>query len=270
MLLSLACSETNPTPLRSYVVDNIFRLIKSALNTINETGHNSDANTETETETEFEKSNLEQSLLAICTPLILYSRRDTCEYSLKCFHDFLDAQGPSLSYHGWKVVLITLSAVAVPQIARKSSQVVELLEYFVKSSVRQELQQDQDIIALTFSLQANPTPISTLALGFQCSRLVSTDFIPSMPISCIEYCILCFVAYAVQVVDLNVCLSAAEMLWSLSDFIWAHISEKGDSEQISLWIKLLDSLRVLAADSRPEVNLSLMFKCRRPSIIFSF
>ena len=152
--------------------------------------------------------------------------------------------GDDVVDEGWSVVIQILSGVAVSMVSIVDTpsenpsfggtENMEILE-----------DQNQDI----------QWAKSSLPMAFSCMKLIVDDFLGNLPMSVIEHVITCLSNFSAQVHDINISLTAVEMLWKVVDFILNN-----DNRDIlaSVLDVMMTRLLVLSVDLRPEIrNCSL-------------
>lgn len=118
-----------------------------------------------------------------------------------------------------------------------------------------------------------PMPNTTSTrIAFDSIRMVVTDFLPTIPLSCYPLLLGTISNFGKQNVDVNICLSAIGLLWNVSDFVSRHKTqiqedaEKSAAESpsehptetsaASIWMVLFSKLAELCVDPRSEVRKS--------------
>ena len=119
---------------------------------------------------------------------------------------------------------------------------------------------------------------TTIRIAFDSIRMVVTDFLPTVPLTCYPLLMDTISRFGQQNVDVNICLSAIGLLWNVSDFLSRHGAKMQndlsaasqeqqqqqqagsapcvDVDEASLWMGLFDKLAQLCVDSRSEVRKS--------------
>ncbi|VAH80557.1 unnamed protein product [Triticum turgidum subsp. durum] len=139
---------------------------------------------------------------------------------------------------------------------------------------------------------ADASEKDVISLGFQSVRVIMNEGLATIPVQCLDECILVTGAYGAQKTDINISLTAAGLLWTATDFIVKGLSgspaqkanhlneevqlgvstEEGDiaaSEEgvkrnplqqlvdyNKLFFSVFSVLQKLGADDRPEVRNS--------------
>ncbi|KAJ8262363.1 hypothetical protein GJAV_G00165570 [Gymnothorax javanicus] len=124
---------------------------------------------------------------------------------------------------------------------------------------------------------------SLIRTAFQCLQLVVTDFLPTMPCSCLQIVVGVAGSFGLQNQELNISLTSIGLLWNISDYFFqrgAVIGQELDREEAvlerqaeeigvalnrpfhpappfdCLWLCLYAKLAELCADPRPAVRKS--------------
>lgn len=104
--------------------------------------------------------------------------------------------------------------------------------------------------------------------AFPCLQLICSDFLSLLSINMLKQCVGLVGLFATQKEDMNISLSAIQLLWKLSDFVLKKMKSTTDSEinigandesvkDIDiLWMNLLEELSLHCSDRRPEVRNS--------------
>ena len=129
-----------------------------------------------------------------------------------------------------------------------------------------------DILQMIGSATDNSTE-ALVRLGFRSVQLIISDYILSLPVSCLSDCIDVVAQYAEQKQDFNISLTAIGLLWSMSDFMHQNqeklkpeltkLKQEGHFKDCPsvpaadvLWMKLFSRMGQLCMDSRPAIRKS--------------
>jgi hypothetical protein len=100
-----------------------------------------------------------------------------------------------------------------------------------------------------------PWPRETLAVAFSSMKLVVDEFLDLLEVSIFKDIIVCLSVFGAQDTDVNVSLTAVEMLWKVVDFVMGMETDQLESAQK---IEILDltmmRLLSLSQDQRPEIR----------------
>ncbi|CAI4224479.1 unnamed protein product [Auanema sp. JU1783] len=91
--------------------------------------------------------------------------------------------------------------------------------------------------------------------GYMCARLVSTDFLQSLPFECIGSLVEAISRYG-QMSDPNISLSALTLLWTISDYVYRRTDSIGPDGAEKVWLVLYTCLSELCVDPRHSVRKS--------------
>ncbi|KAK2183610.1 hypothetical protein NP493_305g02026 [Ridgeia piscesae] len=111
-----------------------------------------------------------------------------------------------------------------------------------------------------------------IRLAFQSLQLVVTDFLPTMPCSCLQVCVDVAGRFGLQTRELNISLTAIGLLWNISDYFSQNherivgelAGEPGGGSEgeltlppyDALWMSVFLRLGELCVDQRPAVRKS--------------
>jgi hypothetical protein len=102
-----------------------------------------------------------------------------------------------------------------------------------------------------------------ISLGFKCAQLVCSDFMSNLSPDCVALFITTVGCYGLQNADLNISLTAINILWIIADFLSrgeSNITIETNSKESAaeifqpLWISVFTELKQLGADIRAEVR----------------
>jgi hypothetical protein len=139
--------------------------------------------------------------------------------------------------------------------------IIELL-ILVPSSMKSELEDvdaDEDD---TFG-NREQWPRATLETAFACMTLIVDDFLDVLPDYAILQGICCLASFGAQILDVNISLTAVELLWKVTDHalssgVEVMCTEEGGQGATVSKIDLLNltmmHLQTLAKDPRPEIR----------------
>lgn len=104
-----------------------------------------------------------------------------------------------------------------------------------------------------------------VSVSFPSMQLVCSDFLSALSTEECGMCIRSLHRYAAQTEDLNIALTAANLMWQVSDFLQAARGDSAREEEYSkLWLDLLQRLSVLCVDERQQVRegaTQIFFRC---------
>lgn len=123
-----------------------------------------------------------------------------------------------------------------------------------------------------------------ISLGFQSIRVIMNEGLATIPVQCLDECILVTGAYGTQKTDINISLTSVGLLWTATDFIVkglvskpieqashmnddvqsCEMTEEANSKQVPpklvdysiLFFSVFSVLQKLGSDDRPEVRNS--------------
>ncbi|CAD6199711.1 unnamed protein product [Caenorhabditis auriculariae] len=98
--------------------------------------------------------------------------------------------------------------------------------------------------------------LSLVRQGYLGLRLVSSDFLPSIPFNCVSGLVEAVARYGKQNTDQNISLSALTLLWTISDFIYRKMDIVGADESEKVWMVLYTCLSESCVDARFAVRKS--------------
>lgn len=98
--------------------------------------------------------------------------------------------------------------------------------------------------------------LSLVRQGYLGLRLVSSDFLQSIPFDCISGLVEAISRYSKQNTDQNISLSALTLLWTISDFIYRKMESVGNDASEAVWMVLYTCLSESCVDSRFAVRKS--------------
>ncbi|EFP08489.1 hypothetical protein CRE_15492 [Caenorhabditis remanei] len=98
--------------------------------------------------------------------------------------------------------------------------------------------------------------LSLVRQGYLGLRLVSSDFLQSIPFDCISGLVEAISRYSKQNTDQNISLSALTLLWTISDFVYRKMEAVGSDASEVVWMVLYTCLSESCVDSRFAVRKS--------------
>uniref|UniRef100_A0A8R1I917 Mon2_C domain-containing protein n=1 Tax=Caenorhabditis japonica TaxID=281687 RepID=A0A8R1I917_CAEJA len=98
--------------------------------------------------------------------------------------------------------------------------------------------------------------LSLVRQGYLGLRLVSSDFLQSIPFDCVSGLVEAISRYSKQNTDQNISLSALTLLWTISDFIYRKMESVGSDASEAVWMVLYTCLSESCVDSRFAVRKS--------------
>lgn len=113
-----------------------------------------------------------------------------------------------------------------------------------------------------------PKPIATInarhallvRIAFPSLQLICTDFLSALSLSELELCVNTLAEYGEQNEDLNIAMTASNLLWQVSDHIQSKGAQQSSGEErlpdewAQLWMLLLQRLQQLARDKRQDIR----------------
>ena len=148
--------------------------------------------------------------------------------------------GCEINISGWSVIIELLSSVADSMVSH--SMMMDASDGTNVPMVDEEYVNDEK--------QCIQWPRASLPVAFSCMKLLVDDFLEALPTSVIQNVIICLSNFSAQVHDVNISLTAVEMLWKVVDFI---LSNSGTNTSSVLDV-MMTRLLVLSVDSRPEIR----------------
>ena len=164
----------------------------------------------------------------------------------------LQGGGEALS-GGWLVIVDLISSVPASMSSNTvSSQTTDVMpseESFVSTAPLEEEYDENKWIS-----SSGVWPRASLMISFSCMALIVDDFLDSLPVTVIRDVITALSLFSAQIVDVNISLTAVEMLWKVTDYIMSRSREKGDEATTSSVLEVtMTRLLLLSMDNRPEV-----------------
>jgi hypothetical protein len=153
---------------------------------------------------------------------------------------------------GWKVVIEILSSIPFSLWSESDQQLWS-------QSLRTPLstaEQDESLDALSSFFMEEQWPNSSLQEGFGCLKLMVDEFMAHflVDLQLVASLFECLALYAAQSSDLNMSLTAVELLWKVSDAS-VNVLAKQDARSVSVIVSMmLNKIFQLSLDSRPEVR----------------
>ncbi|CAB3409244.1 unnamed protein product [Caenorhabditis bovis] len=98
--------------------------------------------------------------------------------------------------------------------------------------------------------------LSLVRQGYLGLRLVSSDFLQSIPFDCVTGLVEAVSRYGRQTTDQNISLSALTLLWTISDFIYRKMDVVGADASEAVWMVLYTCLSESCIDPRFAVRKS--------------
>lgn len=164
---------------------------------------------------------------------------DTREKSLNAVYKILQSSGHVLE-NGWPAVFDLLRSVAL------GGEIEESVLDVSKHDFDDELE----------SVWGE----TCLPLGFRSLKLIVDDFLDSIPRQYFADCISCMGAFGLQLLDVNISLTAVEKVWTVADFSSAASTEFGEQ----IWDAIFAEMSKLAVDLRMDVRncaVNTLFSC---------
>jgi hypothetical protein len=163
--------------------------------------------------------------------------------------EMLQGRGQAVS-GGWEVIIDLITAVPASHVPAQSQG----LEDGGDTDVGSDESAGDDVADQNSA--DKKWPEAALSVAFSCMELIVDDFLELIfsQKDAIKNVVGCLSTFSAQVADVNISLTAVEMLWKVTDFIMTSAREKGDSATTTVVLEvMLKRLLILAMDQRPEV-----------------
>lgn len=158
----------------------------------------------------------------------------------------LQGRGQAVS-GGWEVIIDLITSVPASHVPLQSQGVEDEEGVFSDEHAGDDMDQNST---------DRKWPEASLSIAFSCMELIVDDFLELIfsQTDTVKNVISCLSTFSAQVADVNISLTAVEMLWKVTDFIMTSAREKGDKTTTTVVLEvMLKQLLILAMDQRPEV-----------------
>ena len=170
--------------------------------------------------------------------------------------EMLQERGQAVS-GGWEVILDLITSVPASLVPQSCSS-------------EGNGNDDEDQVSEVADESADKTsgdkkwPEAALSISFSCMELIVDDFLELIfsQKDAIRSVVGCLSAFSAQIADVNISLTAVEMIWKVTDFIMTTSRQRGDEATTTTVLEImLKRLLVLAMDQRPEVPGVCSYYC---------
>lgn len=144
-------------------------------------------------------------------------QEDVRQQQVDCLMQILRSKGQTLDHHLWPTVI----AILAHAVSGKYS--------FGESLIKQ---------------------------SYAVVQLLTTDFLSYLSPQCLQQLIEVDAKFGAQQSELNISLSALGQLWTISDFLYRHMTKMDSRELETLWLCLYTCLSDLCVDPRPPIRKS--------------
>ncbi|PXF48324.1 Protein MON2-like [Gracilariopsis chorda] len=219
--LTSICTDMASQPTRAFALNSLTRLVCGALDGGNE-------------------SVIPHERMV--TPFLdLFSSpfQDVHSGTLSSVYSILESHGEQLrGDSAWTIILQILSMATGIQSVPKGDNLEDTSEENVTTNHKHP------------AFQPSPENVSD---GFKLVQVIADDFLPSINKKSFPAWLNVLGLYSRQVQDVNVALTSIGLMWRTADFI-AKAGEVGKDDE--LWVSLLQVLKEVSMDDRPEVRNS--------------
>jgi hypothetical protein len=147
----------------------------------------------------------------------------------------LQGNGDVLNENGWK-------------------SVVNIISVAPQSLCGPDARDSQESLSDSAEQEDNQWPRDALETAFTSMKLVVDEYIEVVSISSVSTVIECCAAFSAQPVDVNISLTALEMLWKVYDQMMRTKKGEHDVEKKDIFDLTMRKLLALSTDSRPEIR----------------
>lgn len=132
--------------------------------------------------------------------------------------------------------------------------VVNIISVAPKSLCEPDAVDSQESLSDAADHEDNKWPRDAMEIAFTCMKLVVDEYIEVVSISSVSTVIECCAAFSAQPVDVNISLTALEMLWKVYDQIMRTKKGEHDVEKKDVFDLTMRKLLFLSTDARPEIR----------------
>jgi hypothetical protein len=102
--------------------------------------------------------------------------------------------------------------------------------------------------------ESNKWPRDAMELAFTCMKLIVDEYIEVVSVKSVRTVIECCATFSEQQVDVNISLTALEMLWKVYDQMMRTKKGEHDNEKKGVFDLTMRKLLTISTDSRPEIR----------------